>query len=1598
MSWCPDPSNALMAAVGTRSGQIALTQLRDFDSPGAQQPIGLMGMSGLRRVTSDVAWCPASADLVASAMTGGQAAAAVNVWRIERVAADSSAAHTDLGAGISVGSFATPADRQLGSVGSTPLVASFLKADSASALDWQPGSASCLAVALMSRTVVLVDSRLSHSRFPDFTVHLPSRNIVTVQYEPGDASSLLTSTDCGDVRVWDLRMLDKPRSVIESSRRTTHTGLGFARWCPGQQGLVSTLAADGLTVELWDERRQQIVAAERRAAAAEDASGGGAAAAGAPRGSDRPAAGRDPVHLRGSASAARRLLQSELSGMDMAGAIGPGWSRGAGASRVLVAGRDGAVTDLGMRLVGAVDIFVGSGGAVAARVADTALTVAPTPLRSVAAPIGITARMRRRVAAGVGLNPARTCFALSRAVAALGWQHSVDRVLALASADAASAAGLSHPAHSQGALLSPGGWPGVEAGMPRQVHAFGAAAAAAAAAGTGAGAGGSGARQLAWPSSGSDPESTGSPRHLTMRGEALVSPSISGAGRPGGGLPPRTPAWSPPTLASASLPWGAAPPHAPSDPGWSFGRRPVLDARTMSPAIGSRHSPTAEFPQLLAGTGGRSGPTNALGGPASRAAPGGAMLRRGGLGGASEDPLNNTRPPPLLALPPSVPGMSTAQARLMMACTPPPTSGSAAGGGSAASRSHSVAVSAAVDEDDDDAGLCEDAHGGADAALLLLRGLPSSRPTAAPGTRPPPASLPTAIAPPDSRVSAERQAISLPGQERSAAGRLCPLAQELRRQSKNLRCLRATWEWVAGPEASAAAAKAALRAAGRRLRGAAPGTPLGALPPVPTGLPRLGMISLLAGRSADASPARDASDDAPTAEGGPFRVGPFVAFGGAARAAALASCGWVTADEWSSCRLRPEDEASAVDPAEVWLDAAGKPVPKLGVAGSVPGVVLRCLAEGAYERAAALAVWHGDLRLATAVLRTAAERAEAQLKALQAALLAARAPAEGGAGAGVSAALLQAAADDRGVFKRAVYLAQEHRELMQLTAMAVAGFPGAGAAAEEAIRSGTCLPAAAVDGGSHLWADTCDGLRRRMRSKHPYLRCICAFLAACARPDAASTAQTLSDLQESAFGPAAGQNAAPGAAAAPAARPPVEAEWSTSPFLSILVERGLRRQDRAAFAARFLPDSQLLPFTRALARGAIMDGNILGLVLTGFTNAGVRVIQAYVDRTGDVHTAALLACFFDPSKVSARSARRALRWLQSFRDLLNRWKLWRERATLDVQRAKMVRSMEASKAAVKPSWRDRAAAAQPRPDGGTGPSAPAGSAAGAAAAAPAPAAASEQEQARDLALLGDLEPAGSLPPQVYSTATKASRWQDPSRAMRVTRRALPGGKGRSSALLTSGRAAGPSVRGHAAEAASAPSSLTVAQRLLGAVVTQHPAVFAFCNFCGDALALPWMVRSGKVNGEWVMKQRQRLIFCPMCHNPLPRCSLCLISMVSINPYKQWKLQSPATAQGRAASKPSSGREVADAPAVAPHLAVDEGDRPVPEDSANFSDWWTWCQSCRHGGHASHLAAWFKGHDVCPISGCGCRCRVLDERALASSDGEEDANALLFELD
>ena len=63
------------------------------------------------------------------------------------------------------------------------------------------------------------------------------------------------------------------------------------------------------------------------------------------------------------------------------------------------------------------------------------------------------------------------------------------------------------------------------------------------------------------------------------------------------------------------------------------------------------------------------------------------------------------------------------------------------------------------------------------------------------------------------------------------------------------------------------------------------------------------------------------------------------------------------------------------------------------------------------------------------------------------------------------------------------------------------------------------------------------------------------------------------------------------------------------------------------------------------------------------------------------------------------------------------------------------------------------------------------------------------------------------------------------------------------------------------------------------------------------------------------------------------------------------------------------------------------DRAVPEDT--ISEAIVFCQTCRHGGHASHIMEWFFGdnrerdengqerggrtHDVCPVPDCDCVC-------------------------
>jgi hypothetical protein len=58
-----------------------------------------------------------------------------------------------------------------------------------------------------------------------------------------------------------------------------------------------------------------------------------------------------------------------------------------------------------------------------------------------------------------------------------------------------------------------------------------------------------------------------------------------------------------------------------------------------------------------------------------------------------------------------------------------------------------------------------------------------------------------------------------------------------------------------------------------------------------------------------------------------------------------------------------------------------------------------------------------------------------------------------------------------------------------------------------------------------------------------------------------------------------------------------------------------------------------------------------------------------------------------------------------------------------------------------------------------------------------------------------------------------------------------------------------------------------------------------------------------------------------------------------------------------------------------------------------------CVSCHHGGHYAHLKDWFKDYDICPATGCECRCSKrdgasLDENVMKQSQEMERKDARL----
>lgn len=112
-------------------------------------------------------------------------------------------------------------------------------------------------------------------------------------------------------------------------------------------------------------------------------------------------------------------------------------------------------------------------------------------------------------------------------------------------------------------------------------------------------------------------------------------------------------------------------------------------------------------------------------------------------------------------------------------------------------------------------------------------------------------------------------------------------------------------------------------------------------------------------------------------------------------------------------------------------------------------------------------------------------------------------------------------------------------------------------------------------------------------------------------------------------------------------------------------------------------------------------------------------------------------------------------------------------------------------------------------------------------------------------------------------------------------------------------------------------------------------IFISCNFCQKSISsfIQGLSRS-RTAVQRPANIKTKMSSCPNCRKPLPRCAICLV-----------------------------------------HIGTPS--RLIGNKTADLASWFTWCQTCRHGGHTDHIQNWFAAHSECPVTGCTCRCLSLD---------------------
>lgn len=487
-------------------------------------------------------------------------------------------------------------------------------------------------------------------------------------------------------------------------------------------------------------------------------------------------------------------------------------------------------------------------------------------------------------------------------------------------------------------------------------------------------------------------------------------------------------------------------------------------------------------------------------------------------------------------------------------------------------------------------------------------------------------------------------------------------------------------------------------------------------------------------------------------------------FSSSARSSARTVCGWT--DTWVPSTREPtkaaDDDDDGDDGASASTYNGDQDTLQEVEVSELECIIEECENLDSFERAAAIALWHGNIELAVEVLRRNID----------------------------AESLGDETAETKGRTGWNADMTPEYLQLISLVAMCFAGYTPGVKPAKNAWSS-MCL---------HVLAQ----LQGSKRQATWYLVTACRFLL-----------DTLQDVPD----PKTASGATPVAAAI---------------HLKVVDDDKLYLEDRIAFACSYLSDEEVVKWLSDVANRCKKSGSCEGLLVTGLSSDGLDILQQYLDVHADIQTAALLVGRTVEKLPPSSSQEEALppplpwKWLFEYRNLLNRWQMFVERACLDVELGKLQRQ--------RPD-RNRSSSAvslqQPR----------------------------EQDSSIDGSAHGSTQ--GSLSggggkSQQQQQQQHSMRQQPPSSAPPP----IPGSRG------------GAQV--------DRKTSLNRTMYTLPAH-SDFPHVYLRCHYCSSSLPVDAMQQQ---NTAFLRKQRPIINFCPNCKKPLPKCYVCQLYVGLVNPHAE----------------------------------------------------------------------------------------------------------------